>query len=578
MHFREIPFLRLYVPLCVGIILAEHLRGLASASLIVMTIALAVMTLCLIRKSYSPDSIFGSALLLFLASAGYLLHYAEKHQLSDLEEGRKEMLVRISEYPEKKYNSYTFRATMMTVFTGKSICHPRGSILLYFINDSTTFQWQPGDMLLIRVSPRPVTNNGNPCEFNYRRYMEGQGIKYIGFFRQSDLKDYRHATHLSVMERSQVAAHGMIAAFKKAGLYGDGLALVTALTIGDKDLLDREQLASFARSGAMHIMAVSGLHVGMISLGLSFLLFFLRGRLKIIKSLIIIVALWGFAFLTGMTPSVLRATIMFTFLQTGTIMNRPSAGMNNLLSSAFIITAFRPAVLFEAGFQLSYIAVAFIILFYDPFYRIIRLKSRIPDYLWQLTAISLVAQAGTLALTVRMFNMFPLCFLLTNLIVIPVSFVVLLMAFILIIASPVAPVSGLIAAGLGKLSELTLSFTAFVSSFKHGVITDIGMTAAETIFLTIAVAFLLASVLRVRKITLKPFIIAASLFLLCGIVRNASESRKENTIVYNIRGIKLKAWQDGRVLHVTPLEGSIPPEVKKHAATRGLKIKIIGPG
>jgi competence protein ComEC len=408
--------------------------------------------------------------------------------------------------------------------------------------------------------------------------MEGQGVKYLGFFRLSDLAEHRHATRLSVMERSKVAAHMMITAFEKAGLHGDGLALVTALTIGDKYMLDREQLASFTRSGAMHIMAVSGLHVGMISLGLSFLLFFLRGRLRILKSLIIIIALWGFAFLTGMTPSVLRATIMFTFLRAGTIMNRHSAGMNNLLSSAFILTAFRPAVVFEAGFQLSYIAVAFIILFYDPLYRMIRLRHRIPDYLWQMAAVSLVAQAGTLALTVRMFNMFPLFFLLTNIIVIPVSFVVLVMAFMLIITSPVVQVSGMIAAVLGKISELTLRFTAMVSSLEHGVITDIGMTAAETVFLTIAMVFLLASVLRIRKITLKPFMIAASLFLLCGIVRNESESRQEKTIVYNIKGRELKAFQDGRVLHVTTLEGLIPQEVKKHAATRGLKIKIIDPG
>jgi competence protein ComEC len=322
-------------------------------------------------------------------------------------------------------------------------------------------------------------------------------------------------------------------------------------------------------------MAVSGLHVGMISLGLSFLLFFLRGRLKVLKVLIIMSALWGFAFITGMSPSVLRATIMFTFLQAGTLMHRPASGMNTLLASAFILTAARPAVIFEAGFQLSYLAVAFIILFYERLYRVVRFKKKIPDYLWQMTAVSLVAQAGTLALAVRLFNIFPLLFLLTNLVVIPASFIVLALAFLLIVFSALTPAAAFFALLLGKLSRFTLSFTGMISSLDHGVIENIGLTTVETILLTTALALLLTSLLKVRKITLKPFIVAASLFLFCGLAKNLKESSKECVIVYNIKGKELRALQHGRVLMVTPVDGLVPTEVKKHAATRGLKIKII---
>jgi competence protein ComEC len=557
------------------VILAEAEPSAVTAAWALTVTAALAITLRLIRKKYHPDALFGTAIVIFFLSSGYLMHVTVKERLSTLSERRQVFTVRISGYPEKKNASCSFRAKIINTTVDGQQYTPRGSLLLWFMSDTIPSRWQPGDMLTVRITPKPAENNGNPCEFNYLRYLEGQGVRYLGFFRAGDIIDYQPAGRLTLRERSLVVAHSMIRAFEKAGLEGEELGLVTAFTIGDKDLIDKEQLTTFSRSGAMHIMAVSGLHVGMISLGLSFMLFFLRGKLKIMKAIIIITALWGFAFITGMSPSVLRATIMFTFLQAGTLIHRPAPGMNSLLASAFILTAARPAVIFEAGFQLSYLAVAFIIMFYYPLYRTLRFRNKISDYFWQMTAVSLVAQAGTLALAVRLFNIFPLFFLITNIVVIPVSFAVLALAFLLILFSGVPPLASFFAMLLGKLSGFTLGFTGMISSFDHGVIENIGLTTAGAVLLTIAIALLLASLLRIWKITLKPFLVAASLFLLCGTLKNLKESRQERLIVYNIKGKELRAFQDGRVLMVAPAGGLVPAEVKKHAATRGLKIKTV---
>jgi competence protein ComEC len=574
-HFREIPFLRIFAPFCAGVILAEAAPSFATAAWAMAVIAVPVITQRLIRKNYNPDILFGTAIVIFFLAAGYLMHITGKERLSTLSEKRQLFTVRISGYPEKKNASCSFRAKIINASVDEQQYSPRGSLMLYFMSDTLPSRWQPGDRLTVRITPKPVENNGNPCEFNYRRYLEGQGVRYLAFFRAGDIIEYQPASRLTLRERSLVVAHSMIRAFEKAGLEGEELGLVIAFTIGDKDLIDKEHLTTFSRSGTMHIMAVSGMHVGMISLGLSFMLFFLRGKLNIMKSVIIITALWGFAFITGMSPSVLRATIMFTFLQAGTLIHRPAPGMNNLLASAFILTAARPAVIFEAGFQLSYLAVAFIIMFYYPLYRTIRFRNKVADYFWQMTAVSLVAQAGTLALAVRLFNIFPLFFLVTNIVVIPISFAVLALAFLLILFSAVTPVASFFALLLGKLSGFTLGFTGMISSFDHGVIENIGLTAAGAVLVTIAIALLFASLLRIWKITLKPFLAAASLFLLCGTVKNLKESRQERLIVYNIKGKELRAMQDGRVLMVAPADGHVPAEVKKHAATRGLKIKTV---
>ncbi len=578
MHFRDIPFLRLTVPLCAGVIMAEYIHGITLVAVAAGIVALTVMALRLQHSGYHSDIIFGVCMILFMITAGFVLRTWEGSRLSDLGSERQEITLRFSDYPGRGNSSCSLRARIVSVRSGDTVTMPRGSMLLWFIGDTVPSAWKPGDMATVLVRPVQVKNNGNPCEFNYRRYMNGQGIRYMAFFRADDITAFYPGTNRTIREKSVVAAHGMIDVFRRAGLQGEALGLITALTIGDKELLDRERLTTFSRSGAMHIMAVSGLHVGMISMALSWLLFFLRGPMKRYRALIIVPALWGFAFITGLTPSVLRATIMFTFLQAGSILNRPATGMNNLLASAFIITAIHPSVIFEAGFQLSYLAVAFIIAFYTPLYRLIKLRNRIADYLWQMISVSLVAQAGTLALSVSLFNIFPLLFLLTNLVVIPVSFLVLILALLLLASSPVHALASFFAILLDRLAGFTLGFTRIISSADHGVITGIGLSAAETIMMTIASALFLAALLRISGLTLRPFLLALALLLACNGLKMVQEMKRDMIITYNIRGEKLIARQYGRLLLVPSSAAGIPAEVQKHAFTRGLKIRIIEPG
>lgn len=558
--------------------MAEYLPGIVIVMAVALFFALVTMTFRLVRSGHLEDIIFGSALMLFLFASGYLLRTGERLRPGDLGSDRQEITLRLSGYPDRSNSGCSLRGRIISVHSDSTVTCPRGSVLLWFISDTVPSAWKPGDLLCVSVRPVRVENNGNPCEFDYRRYLEGQGIRHMAFFRAADIKGFQSGRHRSLRETSLIAAHGMIDAFRRAGLEGESLGLITALTIGDKDLLEKERLTTFSRSGTMHIMAVSGLHVGMISMALSWLLFFMKGRLKRARALIIVPVLWGFAFITGLTPSVLRATIMFTFLQAGSIMNRPAAGMNNLLASAFIITAAHPSVIFEAGFQLSYIAVGFIIAFYNPLYRLIRIKNRILDYLWQMTAVSLVAQAGTLALSVRLFNIFPLLFLITNIVVIPISFVVLVLAVLLLAASPFPAVASFFALLLDRLAGFTLGFTGIISSADSGVITDIGMSAAEAAILTVTVALLFAALLRTPRITLRPFLVAATLLLACNTVKTVQEMHRDRFITYNIRGDRLTVRQFGRVLMVPSSPAGVPPEVRKHAVTRGLKIILIDPG
>jgi len=564
--------------MCTGVLVAEYLPRIPFIAGIIIILALTLMTIRLLHSGYQSDTLFGAAIFLFLVAMGYLLRTGERTRPYELAGERQEVTLRLSEYPEKSNSGCSLKARMISVNKGDSLIRPRGSMLLWFITDTIPSGWRPGDILRLNIRPVSVANNGNPCEFNYSRWLEGQGIKQMAFFRPSDITGYLAGERHSLRETSLIAARHMTDLFRKSGLQDNELGLIIALTLGDKEYLEQERLTSFSRAGAMHIMAVSGLHVGMISMALSWLLFFLRGRLKRIRALIIVPALWAFAFITGLSPSVLRATIMFTFLQAGSVMHRPAAGMNSLLASAFILITIHPGVIFEAGFQLSYLAVAFIITFYYDLSRLVRIKNRIFNYLWQITALSMVAQAGTMALSIRLFNIFPLLFPVANIVIIPITFLIVLMAILLLITSPLPPVSSLIALLLDRLASFTLNYTGLISSAQHGVITNIGMSASETIMLTLTMALLLATLLRPGRLTIRPLIVATMMLLVCNTVKTAEETKQNRIVTYNIRGKKLTVRQFGRVLLVPSADGKIPVEVQKHAVTRGLKIVPIEPG
>ncbi len=148
----------------------------------------------------------------------------------------------------------------------------------------------------------------------------------------ASVPEKRKLTHTALIIRERI-----INMFRERGIKGERLALVAALTLGQKNMLDPEQKQHFIRAGVMHIMAVSGLHAMILSLFVFRLLFFLKGKLNVVRVVITIVILWAFAFITGLTPSVLRATLMFSFLQAGKIMKRPVNGINSVLASAFVL-------------------------------------------------------------------------------------------------------------------------------------------------------------------------------------------------------------------------------------------------
>lgn len=572
MLYKEIPFLRIIIPLCAGVISGLYLKPDDQVIIIVSIFCFALLVFSIFFNKSLNNSLFGISIFLVLVVTGFLLYKSEKKRLSVLAPEKTDFICTVSDYPESRDKSYRTRLKLNSLIMNGVSTPLNGSIMVYFKKDLSINELIPGDILKINCTPMEINNRGNPCEFDYRFYMENQGIRYMAFADRTDIKIHIIPEKRNFRYKALIIRKRIIGMYEKRGITGRNLALVAAMTVGEKDLLEQDQKDIFIKAGVMHIMAVSGLHAVVLSMFVFNLLFFLKRRYNMIRVIVALIILWLFAYITGLTPSVMRATLMFSFIQAGNLLKRPANSMNSVLASAFVLIIIRPSVIFDAGFLLSYSAVIFIVAFYRELYSKIHFKWFIADKIWQSAAVTIVAQAGTLSLSIMLFNRFPLYFLLTNLIVVPLSSLVIITGSMLPVFYPIVFLSGLLAQLISYLTEFTEYLTEKAATLPGSTIDQIGMTLPEFIILTLIFAILFASVVRkeFRPVNLLLFLI----LVYAGVSVNShiKTVRSNELIVYNIPGSTVAGIRTGKSMYLYTSVNEIPSEVIRHCSTMGIRI------
>ncbi len=573
MLHKEIPFLRIGLPLCIGIISGLYIKPDAVFLLLACCIIISGFSASLFFNKFQVNLIFGLTLTFALFLSGLLLYTNEKNSLSTLRPEKTIFAGTLSDYPEEKENSYRLIIKLNRAILGKRSEPVKGSILLYNKKDPSAASLLPGDMLIIRCTPMEIVNRSNPNEFDYRFFMENQGIRYYAFTRSIDIVRRISPVHRKLIHRALITRERIIGMFRERGIEGERLALVAAITLGQKSMLDPEQKLSFIKAGVMHIMAVSGLHAIILSLFVLNLLFFMKKRFNILRIVITILILWSFAFVTGLTPSVLRATLMFSFLQAGKLIKRPANGINSVLASACFLIIFRPSVIFDAGFLLSYSAVIYIICFYYDFYILLLFKNWLADKIWQSAAVTITAQAGTLPLTIMLFNRFPTYFILANITIVPVSNLLIVTGCLVPMFFPIHFLSQLLAMLLNYLTGLTEWLTFRAASLPYSTIEGIGLTTSGCILLSCTIFLFSYWLLKKRSIPLYYPLLFLLLFVLSGTLSEFSSKSSNELIVYNTVGSTTVGIRTGKTLNLLSDTSVVLPEVKRHCATMGLRLK-----
>jgi competence protein ComEC len=566
------------MPLCLGIIFGMFFSPGLLPVIILVSLTAAGFTISLFHNSRLTNYVFGFSISLALFITGIILLNNERSRISFLEPEPTTFLSTVSDYPVEKENTYMVTIKLNKIISGGTEQKVMGSIVLYHRKDSLIRSLLPGDIMVLKCTPLEIVNRGNPQEFNYKSFMISKGIRYYAFTGKANILSIEKPPGRSLIHKALIIRERIIKMYEERGIQGERLALVSAITLGQKNLLDPEVKQIFINAGIMHIMAVSGLHAVILSLFIFNLLFFLKGKFNILRIVITIIFLWAFAFVTGLSPSVLRATLMFTFLQAGNLINRRVNGINSVLASAFVLIVIRPSVIVDAGFLLSYAAVIYIIGFYQDFYLKLQFRGWLTDKIWQSAAVTIIAQAGTLPLTITLFNRFPVYFILTNIIIVPLSSLLIVIGCLVPLTYPIVPVSEFLASILDKLTGLTEFLTGTAASLPWSTIDRIGMTTIECILLTVALGLTISFLLKKQPFSLKYPLVAFIIFFIASGIKKVENGKTNELIVYNTPLSYAIGIQTGNTMNLIIGNDTVPAEVLRHVSARGLNINQMGQG
>lgn len=543
--WKEAPFLRILTPFIIGILCGWYSSIPISAGVVLFIFTL----LCLLALIHKKDKhhhfrgwMTGVCFFILFFSLGALsgkIRLISNHPDwigSKIQSGMAVELI-VQEPLIEKQNVYKTLARAVTLHTPKPVT-ANGLIALYFNKKNGKPKIGYGTRLIINQNLQPIRGSGNPGSFNYQQYALFKGITHQAFVQPSNylILDTTSGNRFSaLLFKTQEAVLRIIRQYIKGA---NEVAVAEALLIGYRNDLDRDLIQAYSNTGVVHVIAISGMHLGLLYIVLLFITKPLSrsNKGKWIRFISITTFLWFFSFLTGGGASVLRAALMFTCMSGGSVLGKNSSVYNSLAISAFFLLLANPYYLWDVGFQLSYAAVLSIVIFMKPIHNLILCKNQWIDKIWQLNAVTIAAQILTLPMCIYHFHQIPNLFLITNFIAVPLSSIILFGEVALFAVAWHTKIA--LAAGslLSVLLKCMNEMIVFMDQLPFSVTDGIRHNALQTT--SIYLMLLFCSIWLGFKKTgmLIPALASLILFLSLKTIQEYQWQKQQKLIVYNISG------------------------------------------
>jgi competence protein ComEC len=476
MTFADFPFLRYLFFFALGILLfttiPEAQPQLVLGILAVLWVFYAVFLSRPVFSSLLPIS-FLAYLLLIGLGAFVSLHSNQTSQEGEISWGEGQgYLAEVQRYDLPKANSSENLLAVFALNGEQGWSSQKALVLVYHQMEEAL---HPGQVIWVPTNPEPVTPPSFPDEFNYKRFLAAKGIHFRQFLgKKLQVLPLKPSNELNfAMEHLRHYFAGVIDQYVQRP---ESKQIALALLLGQKESLGKEVKQAYSATGTQHILAVSGLHVGIIySILLLPLTFFKQKGQLLQKSYLILVLglIWIYALMTGFSPSVVRAVVMFSLVTLGQMRKRKPSIWNILAFSALLLLVLDPAIQTDLGFQLSYLAVAGIVGLQPILLRMWAPSNRVLDYFWQMATVTLAAQLITSPLTLHYFHTFPTYFLVANLLIVPLSYIILcagvpflLLAWIPMVGSTLGAIVDFL---LFIQNEITYTLQEFPAALWQGI-------------------------------------------------------------------------------------------------------------
>jgi len=567
MKVLQFPLIKITGSFVVGIVIAHYTKPTFLLTLLSLLTALFILGISyfLFQKKSQQKTSFGFATLITSLLIGMFTlvinnqtlqssHYT--HQLlANASTYNAEVIVK--EKLKNTGNNDRYVANIIQLNDKKSY----GKLILNIRKEQPIPAIEIGSHLKIKGSLYKNRAPSNPNQFDYGSYLENQQIYGQMYADASDIK-INPIVDKSIFYYASRLRNKIIFNLEKNHFSKSELSVVVALILGQQQDISPEIVRDYQYAGAVHVLSVSGLHVGFILLFISFLLkpFPNTKRAAFIKLIIVIVSLWAFGILAGLAPSVIRSVTMFSFVAVGMHLKRTINIYNTLAVSALLILLFQPSFLFDIGFQLSYVALFFIVWLQPILSNVWKPKYKITSYLWDIITVSFAAQIGTFPMSIYYFHQFPGLFFITNLVILPGMSLILGLGVIVMVLAAFDVVWMPLLKSLEWSIWLLNKIIAWVASFEGFILKDISLNS-YMMWSCYLVIFCL--IIWAKKTTYKKLAIS-----LCSVIilqlfafqakysnQNQSEfivfSKKKNTIITERSGDQVTLYSNDSILHTS---------------------------
>jgi len=546
----------------------------------VIHVAILVIALVLLfawlraRKQFFQDIFFGCATYLALFTLGVWVYHIHQpiHQETHYTKkniGNQNHFMQLKILEELKPDLYNQK--YIAHILGINEMHVSGKILVLLPKENNYKQLVVDHVLLVKTALESLPQSKNPNQFDYASYLNQKGIYHqLRFDNNSILsrsKGSRTIKGIASNIRNSIQANLIDNHFE-----GNALALINALLLGQRQELSEEVYRDFAAAGAVHILAVSGLHVGIIMLLLQFIFKPLE-RIKngkILKIIAVVSCLWAFAIIAGLSPSVLRAVLMFSFLTYAMESNRPTSTLNTLFASAFVLLVIEPNLLFHVGFQMSYLAVfsifwitPMVAKFYEPRFYIDKL-------FWGIFTVTIAAQIGVAPLSIYYFNYFPGLFFVTNLVVLPFLGILLGMGILVIFLASTNLLPPSVSEGYTYLLDSLVSLISWIASKDAYFFDDLAISKTQLLLFYV---LLISIFLYFQKMGYIRFVIVLTV-LIClqgNLILEKKQLNNQELILFHKSKNTIIGYKNGTKLALSTNLDSL--KITKEKVLKAYKIK-----
>ncbi len=407
-----------------------------------------------------------------------------------------------------------------------------GKLVLNVPNDSTLKKLKVDDELFLFAKAETIKPPLNPYQFDYKDFLGKQGVYHQIQVSHDQLLPQENPSVSLLGIASNFREH-IIAKLKSQNFGKEELGVIQALVLGQRDDISESVYNNYKDAGAIHILAVSGLHVGIFMLLFQFLLSPLE-RLpkgKTLKLLCVVFMLWAYAFIAGLSPSIVRAVTMFSFVAYAMQLNRPTNSLNIVALSMFFILLVKPLFLFQVGFQMSYAAVVSIVWIYPKLQRFWFPDNFLIRKGWQLFSVSVAAQLGVLPISLYYFHQFPALFFVTNLLIIPFLGIILGMGVLVIILSLADLLPHFLANMYNNIIKTMNAVISWVADQESFVIRDIPFDSVQLFVGYVAIIFMVLLLSKPKRKNTLVFLTSIIVLQTWAIWKRLQMQQKESLIL-----------------------------------------------